>query len=75
MLTTITTTTITAMQAGSLGIVATVLLIMLLATKELAISSEGVKARLLGRYTNIAILPLLFTFAVIVAIKTVEVLT
>ena len=77
MITTITTiTTVTALgsYAAALGVIGTVLLINLLIAKELSDSHDGVKSQSLARNIVIAISPLLFAFALIVAVKVFEVL-
>ncbi len=72
MLTAITTTTTTAVvaltQAVVFGAIGVVVLIALLIAKELLSASENEKALILGRVTGVAIYPLLFAFAVIVAV-------
>jgi hypothetical protein len=80
MLTTITTTTTTttvvaaASQAAVFGAIGVVILIALLIAKELLSASENEKAMLLGRFTSVAINPLLFAFLCIVTVKVLEVL-
>ena len=90
MLTTITTTTTTTTATtttaaatatatalghmavfGALGVV---ILIALLIAKELLTASENEKAQLVGRFTSIAINPLMVVFVIIVGIKIIEVL-
>lgn len=56
----------------SLGVAASVTLIILLATRELAIAHGGSGPKLLGRYLQVAIIPLLFVFALIVITKIIE---
>jgi len=78
MLTAITTTTTTAVvalsQAAVFGAIGVVVLIALLIAKELLSASENEKALLLGKVTGVAIYPLLFAFAVIVAVQVITVL-
>ncbi|RLF39936.1 MAG: hypothetical protein DRN12_06290 [Thermoplasmata archaeon] len=78
MLTTITTTTVTTTATLSyitfLGTLAVIALILLLIAKELLGAIENEKAYMLGRYTSIAINPLLFTFIWIVTLKVIEVI-
>ncbi|MGB2842384.1 MAG: hypothetical protein WBC40_07920 [Halobacteriota archaeon] len=78
MLTAITTTTTTTVevlsQAAVFGAISVVVLIALLIAKELLSASENEKALLLGRVTGVAIYPLLFAFAVIVAVQVITVL-
>ena len=59
--------------SAALAVLAIVLLIVLLVIKELVSTLEG-RWRLLGRYLNVAILPLLVTFGVTVALRVVDVL-
>lgn len=56
----------------SLGIAATATLIILLATRELYIARGGLRSKLLGHYLQVAIIPLLFVFALIVILKIIE---
>nr|QNO53215.1 hypothetical protein HNLOENAD_00015 [Methanosarcinales archaeon ANME-1 ERB6] len=80
MLTTITTTTtttttvVTISQAAVFGAIGVVILITLLIAKELLSASENEKALLLGKFTGVAINPLLFAFLMIVFVKVMEVL-
>ncbi len=79
MTTTVTTvTTVTTIAAlgltGAISIAAIVLLMFFLATKELAgTSSLGFSLRI-AKFVSVGILPLVMAFAVIVAMKIVEVL-
>jgi len=61
-------------QIAVFGAIAVVILIALLIAKELLSASENEKAMLLGRITNVAINPLLFSFLCIVIVKVLEVL-
>ena len=81
MITTITTTTATttstviaASHAAVFGAIGVVVLIGLLIAKELLSASENEKAQLLGRFTSIAINPLMVAFLCIVAVKVVGIL-
>ena len=77
MISTITTTvtTIATLAIGaSLGALATVLLISLLATKEIVSADTRLKLQRFGRSLNIGIAPLLFVFALIVGIQVVAIL-
>ncbi len=78
MTTTITTVTTTVTTAtgviAGLGLVATLILIALLISKELATATSGGASVRWGRSLNLGIVPLLFAFAVIVAVKLAEVL-
>ena len=75
--TTIATTTATTTALGHIavfGAVGVVILIALLIAKELLTASENEKAQLVGRFTSIAINPLMVVFVIIVGIKIIEVL-
>jgi len=85
MMTTITTTATTAVStttamaiaashAAVFGAIAVVVLIGLLMAKELLSASENEKAQLLGRFTSMAINPLMVAFLFIVAVKVVGIL-
>ena len=79
MITTVTTTTTTTVvilqQAAMFAALGVVVLIAALVTKELLSSTQG-EARVssLARRLKIAILPLLFAFTVILAMKIWEVI-
>ncbi|MFP3945419.1 MAG: hypothetical protein ACLFVI_00810 [Archaeoglobaceae archaeon] len=76
MLTTVTTTTASMAATSTIfGVAGTVVLILLLIAKELSSSHEGVKARWLESNLNVAIVPLLITFGLIVFLKAWEVLS
>ena len=76
MISTVTTTvTVATLSAGAmLGAMSTVLLIFLLASKELVDADTRQSLRMLGRTLNIGILPLLISFALTVSFKILEVL-
>ena len=83
MLTTVTTvTTATLFHTEALGAIAVATLIVLLIAKELLSAHENEEAenmsirekRLLSPNLNMAILPMLFCFALIVCAKVMEVL-
>lgn len=71
--TTTVTTTTTGVIAG-LGLVATLILIALLISKELATATSGGAPVRWTWPLNLGIVPLLFAFAVNVAVKLAEVL-
>jgi len=78
-ITTITSiTSITSIAAMGIGagitIFAVLLLIGLLTTKELVGASDGSRQSLVSRCLNISIIPLVVSFAVIVALKVFEIL-
>ena len=71
----ITSTTVTiAQHAGDFGVVGTALLIALLIAKNLLEACEQEKAGFLEKRLNIALIPMLFMFALIVLVKTIQVL-
>ena len=77
MISTITTTvtTVATLAVGAtLGALATLLLISLLATKEVVTADARRILRAFGRSLDIGILPLLMVFALIVAFKILEVI-
>ena len=61
-------------HAAAFGAIGVVILIALLIAKELLSASENEKAQLVGRFTSIAINPLMVVFVIIVGIKIIEVL-
>ena len=76
MISTVTTTiTVATLSAGAmLGAMSTVLLIFLLASKEMVDADTRQTLRMLGRTLTIGILPLLISFMLIVSFKILEVL-
>ncbi|OAT85897.1 hypothetical protein [Desulfotomaculum copahuensis] len=86
MISTVTTTTVTTIasttMAAGFGLLATMALIVLLITKELAgsgVQSAGstgelTVSRALDRVLSVAIVPLLFVFGYIVIVKIIAVL-
>ena len=76
MISTVTTTiTVATLSAGAmLGAMSTVLLIFLLASKEMVDADTRQSLLMLGRTLNIGILPLLISFALTVSFKILEVL-
>ena len=76
MISTVTTTiTVATLSAGAmLGAMSTVLLIFLLAAKELASADTRKSIVAFGRNLTIGILPLLISFTFIVSFKILEVL-
>ena len=71
-----TVTTIAAMGLGFvIGIAAIVALVVFLTVKELVSASQFPHFRLLGRYLNVGVLPLVIAFGVIVVVKVGETLT
>ena len=80
MITTITTTTVTTIAAmgltAAVSIAAIAILIVFLTAKELAGANRlGSSLRIgrIARFVNIGILPLAMAFAVIVAVKIIEI--
>lgn len=76
MISTVTTTvTVATLSAGAtLGAISTVLLIFLLASKEMVSADTRQALQAFGRALTIGILPLLISFALIVSFKVLEVL-
>ena len=71
-----TVTTITTMIdfGVALGMVAVVALAVFLGVRELAATGKGSTQRFLAKSLDVAIVPLIIAFAVIVAMKVVEIL-
>lgn len=78
MVSTVTVSTVVMISAAgfvvSAGIVAMLFLIGLLSSKELLGAASGDKRKLVGRYLNIGIIPLVISFCIIVALKVAEIL-
>lgn len=78
MISTVTTTTVTTIvtltSGASLGVLATMFLISLLGTKEIAENNKHKTIKALGQRLNVCILPLLIVFMLIAVLKTLEVL-
>jgi len=72
--TTVTTTVATLAVGAALGAFASALLIVFLATKEVAAADSRRPFVVLGRSLDVGILPLLMSFAMIVALKVIEIL-
>ncbi len=78
MISTVTTTTVTTIvtlttTGASLGALATILLITLLGTQEATAGNKRSSLKVLRRYLNVGILPLLIVFLLIVCLKVTEV--
>ena len=79
MISTVTTTTVSTITSAagigaSLGLIAVVVLLSFLVTKELAGAGDHPRLQRLSRFLNIAIVPLMMVFTGIVVAKVVEVL-
>jgi hypothetical protein len=79
MISTVTTTTVTtivtlASTGVSIGAIATILLLSLLGTQETVAVSKRRSLKMLGKYLNVSILPLLLVFTLIVVFKAVEII-
>jgi hypothetical protein len=75
MISTVTTVTVATLAAGvTLGAMSTVLLILLLASKEMVTADTRQALRVFGRTLTIGILPLLISFTLIVSFRVLEVL-
>ena len=72
-ITSITSIAMLGVGAG-ISVFAVLLLISMLTIKELAGAAEGGRAKLVSRCLNISIIPLVVSFAVIVALKVLEIL-
>lgn len=78
MTTTVTTVTVTTATTvglvAALGLMTTLALVALLIGKEITAAAPGERSVRWGRTLNIGVVPLLIAFAVIVAVKLVQVL-
>ena len=78
MISTITTSTVSAVTsgalAGSLVMIGVLVLLSLLIQKELVTTGTGNRAQRISRALNIAIVPLLIVFGMVVVNKIMEVL-
>ena len=76
MISTVTTTvTVATLSAGAmLGAMSTILLILLLVSKEMVSADTRQTLKAFGSALNIGILPLLLSFTLIVSFKILEVL-
>ena len=78
MISTVTTSTVstvtTAALAGSVALVGVLILLSLLVQKELASTAAAARWRKFSRALNIAIVPLLFAFGLVVVTKIIAAL-
>lgn len=79
MISTVTTTTVTTIVTSttigvSLGVLATILLVLLLGTQEVLAADSRLSLKVLGKYLNMSILPLLVVFGLIAVLKIAEVI-
>ncbi len=75
MISTVTTATVSTLTlAGSFAMLGIVMLLGLLVQKEISANSDNKRAKRLAKVLNIAIVPLLIVFALIVASKVIQVL-
>ena len=78
MISTVTTSTVSILTtpaiAGSMALIAVLILFALLLQKEVATASEDSRLRQLSRLLNFSLVPLLLTFILIVVYKVAEVL-
>lgn len=78
MISTVTTTTVTTVtsiaMAASMALLAIIVLMVLLIQKEIISVSDNRRLQAWGRIINVAIVPLLLSFAFIAVIAVVEVL-
>ncbi|MCJ7769147.1 MAG: hypothetical protein MUO92_01535 [Dehalococcoidales bacterium] len=82
MITTVSTTTVTTVTAiaamgltATLSLAATILLIFFLSTRELAAAKGSGTTLRISRFLSIGIVPLLLTFAVIIIIQIIQILS
>ena len=78
MISTVTDSTVSILTnagiTGSLALIAILVLISLLIQKELATAAAGSRLERLNRTLNIGLVPLLFAFILIVALRIADVL-
>ena len=77
MITTVIISSVTASGAGlgmALGLVAVIALAVFLCVRELAAASGGSNRRFLAGSLNVAIVPLVIAFVMIVAMKVVDII-
>jgi hypothetical protein len=79
MISTVTTSTVSTVttatgMAASLGLIAVLVLVSFLVSKELAGATDHPRLRRLSRFLNVGIVPLLMVFVTIVGAKVVEAL-
>ncbi len=82
MITTVSTTTVTTVTAiaamgltATLSLAATILLIFFLSTREMAAAKGSGTSLRISRFLSIGIVPLLMTFAVIIIIQIIQILS
>ena len=78
MISTVVVTTVTTIAASGLsiglGVAAVSVLIAFLVIRELAGATNSASLRLTSRFLSVGVVPMVMAFAVIVALKVVEVL-
>lgn len=77
MISTVTSTTITTVTAavfGGFGLLAVLMLLGMLISKEVVGASEEPRWQALGKALNIAVIPLLLGFLLIAVVKIIELL-
>jgi hypothetical protein len=72
--TTSTVSTITTITGGSITLIGIMVLLTLLAQKEVTASSTSKRVQKLRQAVNIGIIPLLIAFMITIAVKAMEVL-
>lgn len=72
--TTSTVSTITTIAGGSITLIGIMILVALLAQKEVTASSTSERVQKLRQAVNIGIIPLLIAFTITIAVKAMEVL-
>lgn len=77
MVSTVTTTTVTTVTtvtlAGSIALIAILALLFFLIQKEILSVSDELRSQVVHRLLNVAIVPLLISFAFIAVVKVAEV--
>ena len=75
IITSSTVSTVTTFAlAASLGLIAAIALLIFLVQKEIAMSISDSRAKVFGKFLNIAIVPLFLVFIFLVVVKLVEAL-
>lgn len=74
MISSVVTTVVAVTFGAALGVAATILLILLLASKEMLSADSRHTLLELGKRLNVAVWPLLIVFLLIVAVKILEIL-
>lgn len=73
--TTVTTTSVIAGANAMMGLIAVLILLALLITRELTKSAENKFSRTLADFISVGTVPLILIFVIIVAMKIVQIIT